>query len=264
MKKLLFAVMAAAALLMGADGAEKPNPLVTHTELGYVKTGGNTDTESFSLDFGGKKTWGKHSVRLDFDALYGTENGIENKNKIYTEGNYDWQFAKRLALNYIVGYKDDKFSGFEYQFFTGPGAKYIALDSKKFKLDFQGNVLFNTQQEMDKYYDANGTEIKYPYPDGKAGLTRVDGLYDDFWGYLVKGNFVWLVVEGFKFIEEASYRSGFDDDQNYFVYSKTALESKINGNFSLGVSYKIDYTNMPPAGNERTDTTFMVALIIDY
>ncbi len=265
MKKLLVTLLAAAAVLMGSEQAETPNPLVTHTELGYVKTGGNSDTESFSMDFKAKKTWALHSLGLGVDALYGTENGVENNNKVYSELNYDWQFEKRLALNYIVGYKDDKFSGFDYQFFTGPGAKYIFLDSQKLKLTLQGNVLYNSQQEMDKYYDDNGTvEVPYPYPDGKAGLTKVDGVYSDFWGYLLKGDFRWTVVEGFALIEEASYRSDFDKADNYFVHAKTAVESKINGNFSLGVSYKVDYTNIPPAGNERTDTTFTVALIVDY
>jgi len=138
------------------------------------------------------------------------------------------------------------------------------LGSKKYKLDLQGNVLYNINQEMNKYYDSTGTEVKYPYPDGTAGLTKVEGTYNDFWGYMLKGNFSWIIVEGFKFIEEASYRGDFENDQNYFVYSKTALESKINSMFSMGVSYKVDYTNLPPKGNERTDTTTMVSLIIDY
>jgi putative salt-induced outer membrane protein len=264
LKKSLVLLLAAGAALMGAAPAETPNPLVTHTELGYVRTGGNTDTTSFSMDFTGKKSWNVHSLKLNVDALYGTENGIENNNKIFTELNYDWQFEKRVALNYVVGYKDDKFSGFAYQFYTGPGAKYDALGSKKYKLDLQGNILYNINQGMNKYYDAAGNEVPYPYPDGKAGLTKVDGTYNDYWGYMLRSHFSWVIVEGFKFIEEASYRSDFDNADNYFVYSKTAVESKINSIFSMGVSYKVNYTNLPPKGNKRTDTTFMVSLIIDY
>ena len=266
MKKLFVTILAAGAVLMGAEEVETPNPLVTHTELGYVKTGGNTDTSSFSFDFMGKKTWGKQSVRLDLDALYGTENGEETNNKITAILNYDWQFAKRLALNYIVGYKDDKFSGFVYQFYTGPGAKYIFLDSKKYKLNLQGNILYNSQQEMNKYYtdSTETTQVDYPYPDGTDGLYKVNGAYSDFWGYLVAGDFRWQIVDNLKFIEEASYRSDFEDSQNYYVYSKTAFESKINSIFSMGISYKVNYTNLPPKGNDTTDTTFMVSLIIDY
>lgn len=252
------------AALAGADAPEKSNPLVTHTELSYVQTRGNTDTGAFSLDFLGKKSWGEHSLALSADALYGTENGVENKNKLFTELNYDWQFAKRVALNYILGYKDDKFSGFDYQFYTGPGAKYTVLDGKALTLGIQGNVLYNIDQGMDKYYDGNGTEVLYPYPDGTAGLTKVKGSYSDYWGYMLKGSFTWRIVEGLTFIETASYRSDFEKSDNYFVSSKSAVESRINSTFAMGVSYKLDYTNLPPEGNERTDTTFMTSLIIDY
>lgn len=261
-KTVLFT--AVPALLFGTDTAPSANPLVTHTELSYVQTQGNTDTTAFSLDFNGKKGWAAHSVKLHADALYGTENSLENKNKLFGELNYDWQFAKHIALNYVTGYKDDKFSGFDYQFYTGPGAKVIVLDQKPFALDFQGNVLYSIDQGMKKYYDTNGTEVPYPYPDGTAALTKVAGDYSNYWGYMIKGSFGWIITEGFKFIEEASYRSDFEQPDNYFVYAKTALESKINSTFSMGVSYKLDYTNLPPEGNERTDTTFMTSLIIDY
>lgn len=263
MKRVIAISLAACAAVFAADAA---NPFVTHTELSYVQTEGNTDTTAFSLDFTGKKSWGAHSLKLDLDALYGTENNIENKNKVFSELNYDWQFADHFTLNYLAGYKNDKFSGFDYQFYTGPGAKYIALDDKTFHLDFRGNVLFNADQGMDKYYtDANLTdEVKYPYPGGTSGLYKVDGEYDDYAGGMLKGNFSWVIVEGFKFLQEASYRVSFDDSANYFIYSKSAVESKISDMFSLGFSYKVDYTNLPPEGNERTDKTFMTSLIIDY
>ena len=264
MKKTLL-LAAAACSLLAAQDEKDPNAFVTHTELSYVQTGGNTDTTAFALDFTGKKAWGAHSAKLDLDAIYGTENSVENKNRFYGEFNYDWQFAKHFTVNYLAGYKRDRFSGFDYQFFTGPGAKYIALDDKTFHFDLQGNVLYNIDQEMDRYYtDANRTdETKYPYPDGK-GDYRTPGAYNDYYGGIFKGNFSWVTVEGFKFIQDASYRFDFEDADNYFLTSKSAVESKISDLFSLGISYKVNYANLPPEGSERTDTTFMTSLIIDY
>jgi putative salt-induced outer membrane protein YdiY len=55
-----------------------------------------------------------------------------------------------------------------------------------------------------------------------------------------------------------------DDSDNYFVTSKTAIESKMSDIFSLGVNYKVDYANKVAQGTERTDETFTVSLIIDY
>ncbi len=262
LKKTAALSLALCAALFGAD--DKAGEFVTHTELSYVNTQGNTVTDAFSLDFTGKKAWGAHSVKLDFDALYGTENHKENKNKYFGELNYDWQFAKHFTLNYLAGYKNDKFSGYDYQFYTGPGFKFIALEGKVHHLDFQANLLYSIDQEMDKYFDANGTQINYPDYEGMPGLTREKGAYDDYYGYIVKGNYSWQITESFKFLEEASYRNNFDNPGNYYVYSKTAVESKISDILSMGISYKVDYMNEPPSDKKYTDTTFMTSLIIDY
>jgi len=250
-------------MLNAADKVEK-NSFKTHTELSYVQTQGNTDTDAFSLDFSAKKEWSQHSLKLDFDALYGTDKHIETKNKILTELNYDYQFVKHFTINYLAGYKNDKFSGFEYQFYTGPGIRYIVFESKKHNLDFQANILWNIDQTMDVYIDSNGDEIAYPYPDGTAGASISKGESDKYNGFSAKANYSWQVLESLKFVQELSYRNNFDDTEEYFVFSKTAVEAKISDMFSMGISYKVDYTNIPPSGKEYSDRTFMTSLIIDY
>ena len=54
---------------------------VTHTELGYITTSGNTNTETLNLDASIKKNWRKHSLELSLLMQYGTEDDLENKNK---------------------------------------------------------------------------------------------------------------------------------------------------------------------------------------
>jgi len=61
------------------------------------------------------------------------------------------------------------------------------------------------------------------------------------------------------------YRSEFDDTTNYFMKSKTTVESKISDVFSMGVSYTVDYTNNK-ADDVRsyTDNVFLASLIADF
>lgn len=240
----------------------------THTELGYVSTQGNTNTKSGSLDFVGKQKWDKNAVQLDIDYLYGEENGIENNNKLLVEFNYDYFFTEVFAFNYLIGYKDDKFSGFDYQFYTGPGLKYIAIKNDAHDLVFQGNILYSKDVKTPKYYlDATkAEEIKYPYPTGLTGAYRdpFSGESDSYWSYLLKADYKWKITKSFKFIQNLRYRSEFSNSDNYFVQSKTGVESKISDIFSMGISYKVDYVNLPPEGNKHTDKTFSVTLIIDY
>jgi putative salt-induced outer membrane protein len=263
LKKIVILSLATAVMLSAEASVEK-NDFKTHTELSYVQTQGNTNTDAFSLDFTGEKAWDKHSLKLDIDALYGKDSNVETKNKILAELNYDYKFAEYFAFNYLTGYKNDKFSGFDYQFYTGPGIKYIALDSKAHKLDFQVNILYSLDETMDIYTDADGNEIAYPYPDGTAGATVTEGESNDYNAFSAKANYAWQIIDNLKFIQELSYRSNFDDTDEYFAFSKTAFEAKISDMFSMGVSYKVDYTNLAPAGKEYSDRTFMTSLIIDY
>ncbi len=260
-RALGLSLLAAASLVLAEDTA-----FTTHTELGYVSTSGNTNTKSGSVDFVGKQKIDKHSLQFDIDYLYGEQEGIETNNKFITSLNYDYQFAEDFAFNYIISYKNDKFSGFDYQFYTGPGLIYDAVKTDAHTLHFQGNIVYAIDEGTDKYYDALGVEIKYPYinPPIDPAIPLVPGVTNEYASYLLQGNYVWKVTETFKFLQDLSYRSEFGDTKNYFVYSKTAVSSKINGNFSMGLSYKVDYTNMPPVGNEYTDKTFTAALIIDY
>ena len=246
--------------------AEKHLSFNSHTELGYVSTSGNTDTKTGSLDAMGKFKLQKNSLQLDIDYIYGEEAGVENRNKLSTELNYDHRISKHFGFNYLVGYKDDKFSGYDYQFYTGPGAKYIAIENDAHLLNFQGNILYSVDVEMDKYYDVAGVEIKYPYvnPTKASATSTVSGITNEYTSFLVKGDYAWKITNTIKFIQKLSYRTDLEDSDVYFVNSKTGLLSKINSMFSMGVNYKVDYVNVPPVGNEHADKTLTVTLSIDY
>lgn len=258
MKKIAALALSAAALL-GAD-----TPFKTHTELSYVQTQGNTDTNAFSLDFTAQKSWEAHQLKFDLDALYGSQGDLENKNMMASELNYDYAMMPILGINYLAGFKRDRFSGFEYQAYTGPGLKYTPQLPAEHTLGLQANILYSVDEGMDKYFDAAGDEIKYPYPDGKSGATKIDGESEDYTGYVLKLTYAWQLLENLKFAQEASYRGDMEENERYFVYSKSAVETKISDMLSMGVSYRVDYTNLPPLGNEYTDRTFLTSLIIDY
>lgn len=222
--------------------------LVTHTELGYIQTTGNTKTQTFNLDAEAKKGWGRHIGNIMFDGQYAEDEGTETKNKFLTELTYDYMFTKRLSFNYLAGYKSDKFSGFSHQWYTGPGAKYKLLVSPRQNLIIDGNLLYSSDT-----YDA--TTVPPP---------PIASYTNDYMAYRFKAVYVLQVLNNLKFDQELSLRGSFKDSSNYFAFSKTALSSKISDIFSAGISYKVDYSNIPALGKDTTDTTFTANLIMDY
>ncbi|MBE0498061.1 MAG: DUF481 domain-containing protein [Campylobacterales bacterium] len=211
----------------------------TKTELSYSNTKGNTETSQFGLALHAERKRKKNTITFDLSALQSSSNGIENNSKWRALLQYDRALSEDLYFNYLASYGEDKFSGFDYQFNTGPGLGYKVLQSDRQKLNLRGNALYSKDDIA-----GGGTS---EYGSGLAGL-----------------EYAWQIMDNLSFHEDATYKLQFNDTDNYFVYSKTAINSKINGNFSLGLSYQIDYKNIPAEMKERTDRVFLASLIIDY
>jgi len=215
--------------------------LKTHAELGYIKTDGNTKTDTFNVNLKMEKPFGKHKLTYLFDAQYASDQDKSTKNKFTTELEYFYALTDRLSVTYLIGYKRDKFSGFDYQAYTGPGMEYKVIKLPKHELDLSLNALYS----VDK-------------------LDTIDSQTDDYAAYRAKALYGWQILDNLKFTQEVSYRGSFEDADVYFVYAKSALFAKISDIFSAGASYQVDYSNNPPSGKEYTDETFTINLIADF
>lgn len=248
-----------------AQVIEKKDPFVTHTELGFISTSGNTKTRTYSLDTKIKKSFNKHEFALSFDGEFADDDGVESKNKYLIELEYDYKLTKRLYLNYLLGYKSDRFSSFDYQAYTGPGVKYKVLDSKKYKLSLEGNILYSMDEYAQvNYADAAKTSV-ITYPNAhNTPVVATDASYsNDYAAYRGKIVYDWQMLQNLKFGQEVSYRGSFEQANQFFVYSKTGFLSKLTEMLSAGLSYKVDYVNQ--AGDKKsTDTTLTANLVIDY
>ena len=236
MKKIILSALAFITLVQAA-----PLGLKTQTELGYINNTGNTVNENFTLDANLNKEWEKHIANSKITAQYGTENDIETKNKFLSELTYDYKFTQTFAFNYLFGYKRDAFSTFDSQLYTGPGAKYIALKSETQNLNLATNILYSEDKP-----NAVGAETQ------------------DYTSYRLALNYDWQMLENLKFAQELNYRSDFEEVENYFVYSKSGLSTKISDYFSAGISYAVDYVNTVSPGAENSDKTITANLIINY
>lgn len=242
--------------------AEDANALKTHAELGYISTGGNTDTQTFNTDAYIKKHWDKHGLKWSFDGQYAVDTDVQSKNKFFTELLYDYKLSEHFTFDYLTGYKRDRFSAYDYQFYTGPGATYTPIKTKKYTLSLGGNILFSRDTKIDDKYDANGNLVPYPYTKAPV-VSSVSYDPKDYTSVRAKGVFIWQMLENLKFNQELTYRVDTEDSNAYFVFSKSELSSKFSDIFSGALSYKVDYVNQP-GDKERTDTTFTLGLIVDY
>jgi putative salt-induced outer membrane protein YdiY len=216
---------------------KRKDDFITHTELGYSKTGGNTDTQTFNLDFKIKKRWAKHNSEFHIDAQYAQNGDKQTKNKYILELEYNYDLTSRLSFNYITGYKNDKFSSYDYQFYTGPGFSYKVIKKEKHKLSIDTNIMFSQDKEE---------------------------LIREYISFMSKAIYSWQILNNLDFEQTLSYRTEVKDNDNYFIYSKSAIKTKLSKIFSTSISYKYDYVNILTTNQSHKDDTISINLIADY
>jgi len=217
----------------------KAEELKMHTEFGFTDTAGNTNTTAYNLDTKIQKALNKHQFTFIGDGEYASDSMVRTKNKYFAELDYGYEKCKNIYLEYITAYKFDEFSGYDYRFFTGPGLKYKALNSDIHKLNLSSALLFSK--------DKKETSQAYNYTS-----------------YRAKVEYSWQMFKNLKFEEILSYRTDVTAVEDYFIFSKTALVSKLSDIFSVGLNYKIDYINMSEPGKQKADKTLSANLIADF
>lgn len=225
--------------------------IMTNLKLGYMKTDGNSKTETFTLDGKAKKEFGTQYLSLVLNAQYANADVTVNNNvttnqlttnKYFAELGYGYGVTDALSITAVLGYKNDKFSSYDYQTYFGPGAKYKTYKSARQELNLAASLLYSHDKEQ-----VATPDFTEDYASYKANLT-----------------YELQILDNLKFNQEASYRASFDDSDNYFVFSNSELSNKISDIFSAGVGYKADYTNLVASDLEKLDTTFTAFLSVDY
>ncbi len=249
MKKHIFIFIILACLVIpissnaGTEGTEEPQSKIkTRTELSFVQTSGNTDTQTFSVKAEAKKEGVKNRYYLTAKALYAKEDGRETSNQSSIDGRWERVLSERLFGLLTSGFSMDKFSGYEYRLYAGPGLGYDLIKTDRHVLQSLLSLIYS----YDEFSVGDISSDKYV--TGKVTL-----------------KYEWKILENLKFKEKLDYSVSFKDTNNFFIDSATAVEAKINRALSLGISYVVNYQNLLPSPEiKRTDTTFLTTLIIDF
>ncbi len=237
---IIFLMILATTAFGGDVKNSKKKPFSLHIELSFVRTTGNSNTQTFSQKSDVRYEGKVHRLFLKNSALFATQDERETANRFDVNGRWERLFTDRFFGFVTTSYERDKFSGYEYKISGGPGVGYDIV--KTLRHDLKG--LFSTIYYYNRL-EGNGTQ---EYPTAKAELF-----------------YQWHVRDNLKLKENLNYILNLQDTETYFINSETSLEVKINKYFSLGVGYKIAYQNKPPQeGIKRLDTTFSTSFIADF
>ncbi len=248
MKKISSAMVLPCLLVLTAgnvtaeEKAAEKSPWTSSVELGFIRTTGNTETQTLS---------GKADVVYEIDKwrhtghadAYGSE--AENQTTGFSEtsaeryelsGKSDYKFTDLDYVYGLIKLKRDHFSGFEYEHIVSVGYGRKALLRDNMELDLEIGP---------------GTR-----------LFKVDGGTADEEALLrLSANYWWQITDTSKFTQSLTSDIGEDITSTESI---TGIQANINSTLALKFTYTIRNKSEVPVGTEKTDTEAAMTLVYTF
>ena len=223
---------------------EKKSPWTSSVELGFIRTTGNTETQTSALkaDVVYEVEKWRHSAHAEG---YGQESedattgeSVVSAERYELSGKSDYKFTEHDYAFGQVKLKKDRFSGFEYEnsLSLGYGRKAILKDNMELDLEI-------------------GPGMRFYKPD--------DGESQDEALLVLAGKYWWAITGNSKFTQDL-----FSDIGEEYTESKsvTGISANINKTLALKFTYTIRHkSDVPdPATTEKTDTEAAVTLVYNF
>jgi putative salt-induced outer membrane protein len=231
--------LALALVVTPARAADKDSPWKARSEMSFVRTGGNSDTQTFAGLGAISLSLTPNRYFLTATGLYSEDDNETSASRWRVGARYERALTQRLFAFAEANYLKDTFAGFDSKIELGPGLGYDIIKTKTHLLLGRASVLQTWDNTTDDKDDS--------YVTGKAIL-----------------DYTWQILENLKFNQYLDYLVSFEDTNVYFMNSESKVEARLNSHISLATGYVVNYQNDPPDDTDETDTRFFTSLIVDY
>lgn len=207
-------------------------------ELGYVKTSGNTDTESLNTKANAETDREIWRHKMNIEALKSSDKGTTTAERYLVSGQSDYKTKGKKNFFFIyISYEDDRFSGYDYQMTEAIGYGRRILDQNNMTLDLE----IGPGARQSKVESSGDIENE----------TLVRGA----------GRYAWKITDHSKLTEDLTAEVGEDVT---VTKSVTGLSAKINSSLATKLTYTLKNTSKVPAGVKKTDTELAVTLVYGF
>lgn len=237
-------MMIAAAIAVSATAwAQEPaselpeRPWSAELGLGVVITDGNSDTSSVngSGELGYLHGQWRHSARAE--AFRSSTDGEETAKRYTITGKSEFLLDERNYLFGLLGYEDDRFSGYDYQSTASVG--------------YGRDVL--TGEKLNAFIEAGVGARRYRVTD--SGDSESEGTIR------LAGALNWNISETATFTQELDTTIG----ENLTVTnSTTSLSTQVVGNLAARMSVHVRHISDVPPDTEKRDTKVTANLVYKF
>lgn len=235
LRALALALFAPVALV----AQDPPKPREFTADVGFVNTQGNTQVTTLNL---GEKLIlraGRWEHRQLFGSVYGSQDGKQTSNLLFTNLRSDFALNPRLAIFGFAGYDRNTFAGISRRFeqALGLAAKLLTLDSDVWTVE--AGLAANQQRS-------------------------VDGATNDFASVRSGTTYRHNFSKAAYFLQAVEFLPNLDVSEDYRVNTESALVAPLSTHLSMKVGYVIRYDNLPEPGRLANDRIFTSGLQFNW
>lgn len=209
-------------------------------EVGYVSTGGNSETSTLKGRVDLKREVDNWRYQFHFDSLNAKEEDGRSAEKYFLTNKLDYKFSERSYTFAYASYEDDRFSGFDWQAVLAAGYGRRLLETDTMTWDAEVGPGYR----ISNIGDTAGEE-----DTEREVILRAHTKYQ------------WKLTDTATFEQEVTSESGAD---NTVTRSITSLKTTIIAQLAMKLSYTIRYTEHVPAENKHMDTETAVTLVYAF
>ena len=218
-----------------AAAQESARPTKLTADLGYVKTGGNSDVTTVTASDKLEQKNGDWAFTQEAGAVWGETDGVESAGRYAFGLRADRSLSSRLSAYGLAAWRRNTFAGISRQFDEGVGLSWKAVITKPHSLDLEAGLGLNQRT----------TTLNQDQNFGTARGAAVYGY--DF-------------AQKSRFEARGAYLLNLKDTDDSEGNARFSLTAPVAGVIALKVGYDLSYRNQPLPGLEKLDTTFSVGV----
>lgn len=204
-----------------------------NVELGYVKTSGNTETQTLNAKAKVEAHYSKWRQTLQLEALNSSDKDVTTAERYLASLKTDYRFSKLDYAFGLLNYENDRFSGYDFRTSVTVGYGRRVIDTEPLWLELEG-----------------GPGWRYSKPNDDDGQDEAV--------LRLAGNLGWQLSQSALFEQDLSTEIGEDVTISRSV---SALSLQIIGSLAMKLAYSYRYTSEVPVGIEKQDTETSVTLV---
>lgn len=220
-------------LFAQADEASKELTWKASAELGYIKSSGNSDTETLNAKFNAETAYNKWTHLVALEALKSASNDVRSAEKYRTEVQSDYDLGERSYAFGVANWENDNFNGLNYTSSIAAGYGYKAIKTDEMKLNLEIAPGYRIVEDTN-----NNTE-----EDAILRLSEV---------------FAWKISKTSTLDQSLKVETG---DSNTETRFGIALTNQVAGNLSMKVAYNLKHNSDVADGVSNSDRETAITLV---